>query len=124
MLTGVVGMSCSLGAVMTFDIVGELTEDAHWQVPQFPADFRWYIKNQQAVNADLICIRIADVMNVKRVAVTGVVIERRRRLDINAVWEGKPCACLPRQHERVCCRNFLPFLSTGGRRGGGGNRWI
>src|SRR5215475_355491 len=120
MLTGMVGMSCRLSAVVTFDIVGKLTEDAHWQVPEFPADLSWYIKNQQAVNADLICIRIADVMNVKRITVTSVVIQRGRRLDVNAVWEGKPCACLPRQHERVRCRNFLACLITVARR----DRWI
>src|SRR5262245_10291239 len=113
MLAGVVWMSCRLCAVVTLDNVSEFTEDAHWQVPQFPADFRWNIKNQQAVNADLICIRIADVMNVKRVTVTGVVIERRRRLDVNAVREGKPCACLPCQHVRVRERNFLVCLTTG-----------
>src|SRR5262245_42055796 len=59
-------------------------------------------------------------MNVKRVTVTSVVIQRGRRLDVNIVWEGKPCACLPRQHERVRCRNFLACLITVARR----DRWI
>src|SRR5262245_9468111 len=118
MLAGVVEMSRRLCAVVTLNIVSELTEDAHRHVPEFPADFRWHIKNQQAVNADLICIRIADVMNVKRVTVTGVVIERRRRLDVNAVRESKSCACLPRQHVGVRERNFLALLTA--RR----DRWI
>src|SRR5262245_18878630 len=51
-------------------------------------------------------------MNVKRIAVAGVVIERRRQLDVNVVRESKPRACLPRQHERVGCRNFLACLIT------------
>src|SRR5258707_9822525 len=46
-------------------------------------------------------------MNVKRVAVTGIVIQRRRQLDVEAIGESKSRACLPRQHEGVSCRNFL-----------------
>ena len=39
---------------MTLDIVSELTEDAHRQPPGFPADFRWHIENQEAVDACLV----------------------------------------------------------------------
>src|SRR5258705_13604148 len=46
-------------------------------------------------------------MNVKRVTVTGIVIQRRRQLDVEAIGESKSRACLPRQHEGVACRNFL-----------------
>src|SRR5580765_4565311 len=51
-------------------------------------------------------------MNVKRVTVTGVVIERRRQLDVNTIRESKSRARLPRQHERIRCRNFLACLTT------------
>src|SRR5258705_13129769 len=46
-------------------------------------------------------------MNVKRDTVTGIVIQRRRQLDVEAIGESKSRACLPRQHEGVSCRNFL-----------------
>ena len=78
MLPGMIKLSRRVGAIVTLDIVSELTEDAHWQAPGFPTDFRWQIKYQQAVNASLIATRIAVVMNVKRIAVARVVIERRR----------------------------------------------
>src|SRR4030095_7184898 len=116
MLAGVVRKSRRLCAVVTLDIVSELTENAHWHVPEFPADFRWQIKNQQAVDTGLVRGRrgavgqgrvAADEMNVKRVTVTGIVIQRRRQLDVNAVRESKSRACLPRQHEGVRYWNFL-----------------
>ncbi len=34
-------MARRCSAIVTLNIVSELTEDAHWQVPEFPADFRW-----------------------------------------------------------------------------------
>src|SRR5262249_6560115 len=41
-----------------------------------------------------------------------VVIERRRQLNVDVVWESKSGACLPRQHERIRRRNFLACLIT------------
>src|SRR5215475_14185682 len=40
-------------------------------------------------------------MNVKRVAVAGVIVERRCELNVNIVREGDPCADLPREQKRV-----------------------
>src|SRR5882757_6513686 len=59
-------------------------------------------------------------MNIKRVTVPGVVIERRRQLDINVVGKSKSRSYLPRQHKRVRRRNFLACLTTVARR----DRWI
>jgi hypothetical protein len=40
-------------------------------------------------------------MDVKRVAVAGVVVERRRKLEVKLLREIKPRAYLPRQQKRV-----------------------
>ena len=111
-MSRVIKLSRSVGAIVTLYIVSELTEDAHWQAPSFPPDFRRQIKYQEAVNAGLIATRIAVVMNVKRITIARVVIERRRQLEINAARKSKSRSYLPRQHECVRCRNFLACLIT------------
>ena len=82
-------------AIVTVNIVSEITEDAHWQLPEFPADFRRYIENQQAVDAGLVRAPMRrvgqggdtpDEVDVKELAVTGVIIERRRQLDSKRCW--------------------------------------
>ena len=80
-------------AIVSLKIVSELAEDAHRQVPEFPADFHRHIENQQAVDAGLVLAndarwsgRVPLKVDVKRVAVAGVVIERRRQLDSKRCW--------------------------------------
>src|SRR5262245_28236335 len=60
-------------------------------------------------------------MNVKRGAVSGVIIERRRQLKVNVIGKSKSRIYLPRQHESIRCGNFLACLTTGSVRR---KRWV
>src|SRR6476619_6288383 len=114
-------MTSRFSAIIGVEINREITEDPHRQVPEFPAEFHWHIENQQTVNAGLIATGVALEMNVKRVAVAGVIIDCRRQLEVNVVGKSKSRTYLPRQHERVSGWNFLACLTTGrvGRK-----RWV
>src|SRR4029077_3258931 len=98
-LTSTACMTRRFSAIVGVEINRELAEDAHRQVPELPADFHWHIENQQTVNAGLIATRVALKMNVKRVAVAGVIIDCRRQLEVNVVGKSKSRSYLPRQHE-------------------------
>ncbi len=50
-------------------------------------------------------------MDIKRVAVAGVIVERRRKLEVNDVRELKSCPHLPFQKERIVVRDFLSFAA-------------
>src|SRR5882724_13583331 len=84
-------------AIVAFKIGREIAEDVHRQLTKLPADFPWHVENEQAVDASLVLRerggvrdkrRAALVMNVKRVAVAGVVVDRRCDLQENVFRKG------------------------------------
>src|SRR5262249_17384207 len=106
-------MTCRCSAIVSLQVDREITEDPHRQAPEFPAKLPRHIENQQTVYAGLIATGVTVEMNVKRVAVAGVVVQRRRQLDVNTVRERKSRSHLPRQHVGVREWNFLACLTTG-----------
>src|SRR5260370_15936274 len=102
---------------MDFKIGRKIAEDVHRQVADLPAELPRHIKNEQAIDARLVLRqrdgvgyerRTALVMNIKRVAIAGVVVDRRRDLEEEVVfWKRQPRSALPRQKKRICVRDQL-----------------
>ena len=63
-------------------------------------------------------------MDVKVVAVAGVIVERRRKLDVKKVREFKFRPHLPSEHKRVGSRGELSFACHRLRRCRGRTDWI
>src|SRR5215471_12997015 len=113
-LAALARLTSGVGATATLKIRSEVGEYPHGYSPRFPAEFRWHIEHQQAVDPGLIlrqrrCIRYvgrtALIVNVKCVAVACVIVECRRKLEVKVVREIKPCPYLPREQERVGVRD-------------------
>src|SRR5262249_40333364 len=100
-------MACRLSTIVRLQINHKIAEDAHRQPPKLPAKLSRHIENQQTANSGLIATRVTVEVGVERVTVAGVVVERRRQLDVNTVRERKSRPHLPCQHEGVRCRNLL-----------------
>ena len=88
-------MPCGGGTVVGFQVRGEIPKDAHGNFPNFPADLGRDIENQKTVNSRLIATRVTWEMDVKRVAVAGVVVEGRRKLEVRDVRKVKLRSNLP-----------------------------
>src|SRR5205814_1254511 len=102
------------GAIVAFQVYGEISECAHRNFAKFPAEFRRHIEDHQAVDTGLVRrnrriadpeIRIANEVDVKTVAVTRVIVEGRRHLKKNVFGEIDLRADLPRQKNRVRVRH-------------------
>src|SRR5262249_3762646 len=114
-------------ALVTLKVDREITEDVHWQLADLPAYFPRHIENEQAVDAGLVLRerdgvrhkrRAALVMNVKRVAVAGVVVDRRCDLEKQVVFgKCEPCPGLPSEQERVRVRDQLVPVNSSDLRG-------
>src|SRR4030095_9125019 len=99
-------MAGRCSAIIALEIDREIAENAHGQLTDFPADFPWYIENQQTVDACLIVCRcVANEMVEECVTCAGVIVESRRQLDVKALREIKSRAYLPRQQERIGSRD-------------------
>ena len=118
-------MACGCRAIVGFKIGREIAENVHRQLTNLPADFPGHVENEQAVDAGLVLRerggvrhkrRAALVMNVKRVAVAGVVVDRRRDLQENVFRKGDSRAGLPREQERIGVGDQLPGLVSRGTR--------
>ena len=51
-------------------------------------------------------------MDIKYIAVAGVVVERRSELEVKDVRKIKPRAYLPREQERIVVRDLLASLTS------------
>src|SRR5215831_8574370 len=94
-----------IGAIVGLKIGSEIGEYPHRQVPEFPADLHGHFENQQTVDPGLVLSHrrrvshvwtTALVVEVKRVAVTSVIVEDWRHLKVNIVRESKSPSNLPR----------------------------
>src|SRR5215831_356402 len=99
-----------VGALVSLEISREIAEYPHRYSPRFPAEFRRHVEHQQAIDPGLVlrqrlCIRYiwrtTLIVDVKGVAVSCVIVECRRELEVKIVREIKSCAHLPREQERV-----------------------
>src|SRR5206468_9818790 len=82
-------MSRGLCSIVGFEVHRKVSEDAHWYLPNFPPDFGRHIENQKTVDACLIAIGVAREVDVKRIAFPGVVLERRRKREIQNLRDFK-----------------------------------
>src|SRR4029434_959658 len=114
-------MACRFCAIVSVKINREIAEDAHRQVPEFPAEFRRHIENQQTVDPVFVfgqrrrvryIGRASLEVDIKELAVAGVVIERRGQLNVNVVRESKSRSRLPREHIRVRVWDKLASLTS------------
>src|SRR4030095_3901860 len=103
-------MTRRFSAIVSVKINSEIAEDAHRHVPKFPADFHRHIENQEAVDPVLILrqrLRVRYVgrasleVDIKELAVAGVIVERGRQLKVNVVGESNSRPRLPREQIRV-----------------------
>src|SRR5262245_56579367 len=116
------------GPIVSVKVDREVAEQAHWQLADFPADFPRHVINEQAIDAGLILRersrvrhgwRTALEVNVKRVAVAGVIIEGWRKLNVNVVRKRDARAHLPSKQEGIGIRNQLSPANSADLRGGG-----
>ena|SRR5205809_1105375 len=117
-------MSRGLCSIVGFEVHRKVSEDAHWYLPNFPPDFGRHIENQKTVDACLIAIGVAREVDVKRIAVAGVVVERRRKLEIQDVREFKLRTYLPSQQESIVVWDKLSFACDRLRRRRASTYWI
>lgn len=111
------------GALVAFEVGGEVTEDTHWQVMDDKAELCWHIEHEQAVHTGLVKShdggaflegRIAGKERVKGIVGAGIVIERRRELQIHLLGEVDLRSDLLGEEQGVGVGNAVPSGKTAG----------
>src|SRR5205823_9721418 len=100
-------MPRGISTIIRVKVRCKIPEDSHWDFPNLPAEFHRHIENQKTVDTRLIATRIAGKMDVKRVAVAGVVVEGWRELKVYYVRKIKLRSYLPAEQECIGGRNLL-----------------
>src|SRR5207237_9541416 len=117
-------MACRGGSVVGVEVRCEIPEGAHRNFPDLPADLSGYVEDQKTVDARLIATGIARIMDIKRVAVAGVVVQGWRKLEVRDVREVKFRANLPAEHECIGKRGLLSLTAYWLRRCRGRPNWV
>src|SRR5262245_28664426 len=103
-------MPCRPRAIIAIQVHGKIAEKAHRQFPEFPANFPRHFENKETVDPGLILSSgcsvgegwiAAAIMNIKGIAVTGVIINCRRNLRVESFREIEFRSYLPRQQKCV-----------------------
>ena len=96
------GMPGSSRAIIAVKIDREIAKDTHRQFPEFPADFRRHVEDEQAIYTSLVLAAVvAAEEGVKCVACPGIIVDGRRHLEINVLGEIELCSHLPGQQPGI-----------------------
>src|SRR5437016_6826007 len=117
-------MACCCSAIVSIEVRCEIPEGAHRNFPDLPANLGGYVEDQKTVDARLIATGIARIMDIKRVAVAGVVVQGWRKLEVRDVREIKLRSDLPAEHECIGERGLLSLTAYWLRRCRGCANWV